>query len=68
MPKYPFGVQRADLLAGMYTLVRPFGYTNLVIVFLLQILLYGNKDFKNILNRSILELTIHFIQSIGRLE
>ena len=63
-----FGVQRTDILAGIYTLVRPYEYANLANYVLLQILLYGDKNFPNNLNRSILELTIRFIHSIGRLE
>ena len=63
-----FGVQRTDLLAGIYSLVRPYGYVNLANYVLLQILLYGDKNFPNNLNRSILELTIRFIHSTGRFE
>ena len=63
-----FGVQRTDLLAGIYSLVRPYGYVNLANDILLQILLYGDKNFPNNLNRSILELTIRFIHSTGRFE
>ena len=61
-------VQRTDLLAGIYSLVRPYGYVNLANDVLLQILLYGDKNFPNNLNRSILELTIRFIHSTGRFE
>ncbi len=63
-----FGVQRADLLAGISILIRPFGYANVANETLLQILLYGDKTFPNELNRSILELTIRFIHSTGRFE
>ena len=63
-----FGVQRTDLLAGIYSLVRPYGYVNLANDILLQILLYGDENFPNNLNRSILELTIRFIHSTGRFE
>ena len=63
-----FGVQRTDLLAGIYSLVRPYEYVNLANDILLQILLYGDKNFPNNLNRSILELTIRFIHSTGRFE
>ena len=58
-----FDVQRTGLLVGIYSLVRPYGYVNLVNDVLLQILLYGDKNFPNNLNRSILELTIRFIHS-----
>ena len=40
-----FGVQRTDLLAGIYSLVRPYGYVNLANDVLFQILLYGDKNF-----------------------
>ena len=63
-----FGVQMTDLLAGIYTLVQPYGYANLANDAMLQILLYGHKNFLNNLSRSILELTIRFVHSIGRLE
>ena len=64
-----FGVQRTDLLAGIYTLIRPYmEYANLANDVLLQILLYGDKNFPNNLNRSIDELTICFTHSTGRLE
>ena len=63
-----FGVQRTDLLTGIYTLVRPYGFANLANDVLLQILLYGDKDFPSSLNRNILELTIRFIHSTGLLE
>ena len=62
-----FGVQRTDLLTGIYSLVRPYGYVNLANDVLLQILLYGDQNFQS-LNRSILELPIRFIHSTGHLE
>ena len=61
-----FDVQRQDLLAGIYALVRPLGYVNLANEDLLQLLLYGHKDFPNLLNRDILKLTLHFIHETGR--
>ena len=42
-----FDVQRNDLLAGICTLVRPYGYVDLANDVLLQILLDGDKDFPN---------------------
>ena len=63
-----FDVQRRDLLAGIYALIRPLGYVNLANEALLQLLLYGNKDFPISLNRQILELTLHFIHETGRFE
>ena len=58
-----FGVQRIDLFAGICT-----RNANLANDVLLQILLHGDKNFPNNLNRNILELTIRFIHSTGRLE
>ena len=43
-------------------------YANLANDVLLQILLYGDKNFPNNLDRSILELAIRFIHSTGRFE
>ena len=63
-----FGVQRIDLLAGIFTLVRSYGYANLANDVLLQILLYDDKHFPHNLNSSILELTMRSIHSTGRLE
>ena len=40
-----FDVQRRALLARIYALIRPLGYVNLANEALLQLLLYGNKDF-----------------------
>ena len=63
-----FDVHRRDLLAGIYALIRPFGYGNLANELLLQLLLYGDKDFPDSLNRHILELTLHFIHKTGRFD
>ena len=63
-----FDVHRRDLLAGIYSLIRPFGYGNLANELLLQLLLYGDKDFPDSLNRHILELTLHFIHKTGRFD
>ena len=63
-----FDLQRQNLLAGIYALIRPLGYVNLQNVALLQLLLYGGDDFRNSLNRHILELTLHFIHETGRFE
>ena len=40
-----FDVHRRDLLAGIFALLRPLGYVGLANDFLLQLLLYGDKDF-----------------------
>ena len=63
-----FDLQRQNLLAGIYALLRPLGYVNLKNDALLQILLYGDDDFPNSLNRHILELTLQFIHETGRFE
>ena len=64
----PCGVQRTDLLAGTYLLMRLYGYANLANGVLLQILLYGDNNFTNNLNRSILEYIMRFIHSTGGFE
>ena len=48
---------RKDLLAGVFALLRPFGYTNLQNRLLMQISLYGYKSFPDEINREILLLT-----------
>jgi hypothetical protein len=64
-----FDVQRRDLLAGVAELLRPFvQITNLSNDVLTQLLLYGDQDFSNDLNRNILEITLRFIYKIGRLD
>ena len=55
-----FEESRRDLLADVSFLLQPFGYTNLSNDALLQILLYGDKDFPDDLNKNILHF-IHFI-------
>ena len=66
---YPcFDLQRQNLLAGIYALIRPLGYVNLKNEALLKLLLYGDDDFPNSLNRHILELTLHFIHETDRFE
>ena len=44
-------VPRRDLLAGVSALLRPLGHTDLSNEFLMQILLYGDKDFPDSLNK-----------------
>ena len=46
-----FAVPRRYLLAGVFALLRPFGYTNLQNDVLIQILLYGDQNFPNELNK-----------------
>ena len=58
-------VPRRDLLAGVSALLRPLGHTDLSNEFLMQIVLYGDKDFPDSLNKDILLLTLCFINEIG---
>ena len=60
--------QRRDLLAGVLALVRPFGPTNPSNEVLTQLLMYGNKDFPDEINRNILELTVQSIHETGRFD
>ena len=62
-----FDAQRQDLLARVAELLRPFvQITDLSNDALTQLLLYGNQDLSNDLNRNILELTLRFIHETGR--
>ena len=66
---YPSFVEpRKDLLAGIFAMLRPFGYKNLQNHFLLQILLYGYKSFPDEINRDILLLPLQFIHKSGRFD
>ena len=65
-PSFP--VQRQNLLAEILPLLRPLGYANLSNEVLTQILLYGDENLPNDVNRNILELTLKFIQETGRLD
>ena len=62
-----FEAPRRDLLAGVSALLRPLGHNTLSNEFLMQILLYDDKDFTDDLNRDILLLTLCFINKFGRL-
>ena len=53
-------VTRRDLLAGVSALLRPLGHTDLSNEFLMQILLYGDKDFPDSLKTDILLVSFHF--------
>ena len=66
--KKSFDTQRRDLLAGVLPLIRPFGLTNPSNDVLTQLLMYGNKDFPDEINRNILELTLQFIHETGRFD
>ena len=63
-----FDVHRRALLAGIFALLRPLGYVDLANDILLQLLLYGDKDFSDSVNRHILELTLKFIHKTGRFD
>ena len=63
-----FAVPRRDLLTGILALLRPYGYVNNSNEALVQVLLYGDKNFPNDLNKSILLLTLNFIHQTGRLD
>ena len=62
-----FDVQQCDLLPEILQLLQPFGRINkLSNVFLIKLLLYGDKDFSDSINKSILVLTTRFILKAGR--
>ena len=62
-----FDIQRRDLLAGDSELLRPVAQINsLLRNVLLQLLLFGDKDFPDDVNKIILQLTIDFIHNTGR--
>ena len=61
-------VPRRDLLARVSTLLRPLGPTDLSNEFLMQILLYGDKNFPDSLNKDILFLTPRCIHETGRFD
>ena len=63
-----FEVPRRDLLAGVFALLRPYGFITNSNKVLMQILLYGDKDLPNDLNKGILLLTLSFIHKTGRLD
>ena len=64
-----FDAQRRDLFAGIVELIRPFiQITDLSNDSLTQLLLYGDQDLTDDLNRNILELTLRFIHETGRFD
>ena len=64
-----FDLQRRDLLAGIEELLRPFvQIASLSNDALTQLLLYGDQDLSNDLNKNILELTLRFIHKTGRFD
>ena len=60
-----FELQRRDLLAGVVELLQ---ITSLSNDALTQLLLYGDQDLSNDLNKNILELTLRFINEAGRFD
>ena len=57
-----------NLLAGVSELLQPLAQiVSLSRNVLLQLLLYGDKDFPDDVNKIILQLTIDFIHKTGRL-
>ena len=63
-----FEAPSRDLLAGVSALLRTLGHTNLSNEFLMQILLLGDKDFTDDLNRDVPLLTLCFIHQTDRFE
>ena len=64
-----FDVQRRHLLAGVSVLLQQFVEINsLPNDVLVQILLYGDENLSNEINKSILELTLVFIHNTGRFD
>ncbi len=66
---HSFDTQRKDLLAGVSEVVRPLIDVNsLSNNDLTKLLIYGDERFPNIINKKILELTLHFIHRSGRFD
>ena len=64
-----FDVQRQDLLAGISELLRPVvQIADISNDALTQLLLYGDNNLSNNVNRSILELALRFIHETGRFD
>ena len=64
-----FDLQRRDLLVGIVELLRPFvQIASLSNDALTQLLLYGDQDLSNDLNKNILEFTLRFIHKTGRFD
>ena len=62
-----FEVQCRNLLAGVFALLRPFGYIDLSNEVLTQLLLVGDKGLPNDVNGNILKLTLLYVHRTGRL-
>ena len=68
---HSFDILRRDLLTGVSNLLRPFAQINSFSnSALLQLLLYGDKDLSDDINKDILQLTLNFInnQLVGSLK
>ena len=63
-----FVVPQRDLLTGVLALLRPYGHVNNSNGALMQVLLYGDKNLSDDLNKSILLLNSNFINQTGRLD
>ena len=61
-----FDEGRCDPLAGVFSLLRPFGYIDPSNKFHTELLLYGDKDLFHEVNRDILQLTLQYIHKTGR--
>ena len=70
---YPFSFQYFRFLSRasgcfVFALLRPFGYVNIANEPLTHLLLYGDKDLPDDLNKNILKLTPEFIHETGRFD
>ena len=64
-----FDVQRRDLLADVSKLLRPFVQINsLSNIVLKKLLLYGDMDLSDNINKNILELILNFIDKTGQVD
>ena len=60
--------ERRDPLAGVFSLLRPYGYIDSSNKFLTELLLFGDKGLSNDVNRDILQLTLQYIHKTGRFD
>ena len=63
-----FDEERRDLLAGVFSLLQPYGYIDPSNKFLTELLLYGDKGLSNGINRDMLQLTLQYIHKTGRFD
>ena len=68
LPCTSFAEPRRELLTGVLALLRPYGYVKTSSEALMKVLLYGDKNLPNDLNKSILLLTLNFMHKTGRLD